>query len=329
MSTKNLFTACLCIFGTALGSHSFAQTIHSSHLGHAALATIGQRGISTRFVGIQAIEGQDLKVYVEVIDGLKVIQKVSVFCRISGQEKRREYQAQRVASNPREREQTWFAIVPAKHLPPALGSIELSAHLLTKRGGLVLTLGEPEPFDTQVLSKERARKEKAVFQQLNQELQGDFGFVGGIGLEAKAASAARIRAVLSGSGKVSHRWDLSLKVSVGPSGLAPQTLRTLSPVVLGFEISGRRRVPSKSILGFDVFSEFFSSLDLSLPGADGHLGLRFGGSHALGGTARIDVGLGGGLGWFKIDQAQPIFGFTGGLQSIVWFGDTDKSIKEN
>jgi hypothetical protein len=329
MSPKNLSTACLCILGTVLCSHSFAQAISTTGFARAVFATVGQRGISTRFVGIQAIEGRDLKVYVQVKDGLKVIQKVAVFCRVSGQSEQREYGAQRITSNGRELEQTWVAVVPAKHLPPALATVELSAHLLTKRGGLVLTLGEPEPFDTQVLSKERARKENAVFQQFNQELQGDFGFVGGIGLEAKAASASRLRAVLSGSGKFTDRWDLSLKVSVGPSALAPQTLQTPSPVVLGFEISGRRRVPSKSILGFDVFSEFFSSVDLSLPGLDGHIGLRFGGSHALGGTGRIDVGLGGGLGWFRIDQAQPVFGFTGGLQSIVWFGDTDKSIKGN
>ena len=220
-----------------------------------------------------------------------------------------------------------MALLPARILPKAPATIEISAHLMTKRGGLILTLGEPEPFDTQVLSKARARKEQAVFSRLNRELQGDFPFVGGIGFEAKAANAARLRAILSASGSLSKRWDLGLKISVGPSFSPPLALETPSPLLLGFELSGRRGVPTKSLLGFDIFSELFTGIDLSLPGIDSHAGLRVGGSIAIAGTARLDIGIGGGVGWFKLDQESPIFGFTGGLQSILWFGDTNTSPK--
>jgi hypothetical protein len=281
-------------------------------------------GISARFAPMQAVESEALSVRIEVSDPLNVIQRVQVFVSVLGQAEESSYSAHSTPkSGP---SQIWSATVPANRLPAALSTIYLRAHLMTKRGGLILTLGAPERFDLQVLSAARARKEKAVFKRLGNELQGDFPFVGGLGLELKAGSSARARALVSGSAKSGQRWEMGLKVSVGPNFLEPSVLNQSGPLVIGFEFSGRRRIPSRPLLGVDVFAEIYANLDLRLPGIDPHAGIRFGLSHAFAGEARVDLAFGGGPTWFDAANDQNFWGFSGGLQSILWFGDNSKNV---
>jgi len=281
-------------------------------------------GISARFGAMQVVEAQNFQVRIEVNDALHVIEKVTVFFSITGQTKQLAYTAK--PGKARGDTQWWSALIPASDLPGALSTIQLRAHLMTDRGGLILSLGEPEPFEMQILSTARAKREAAVFQRLGNELQGDFPFVGGLGLEFRAATPARVPGVLSASAKAARRWEMGFKVSVGPAFLRPKALNDGGPVVLGFELSGRRRIPSKPVLGLDVFTEFYTNVDLRLPGIDPHIGLRFGASHAVAGEARIDVALGGGVTWFDLSQDERFWGFSGGLQSILWFGDTAKDV---
>jgi len=311
MAMTKMLSAAALIAGTIICSKSYAQT-----------------GIAAFFGPTQAVEGKDFEIRLDVTDKLKLVQSVIVFIQIPEETEPRKYLARPTGKESHPPHQTWLATVPAQDLPSAPATIKFSAQLLTKRGGLVLTLGEPEAFETPIMSPSRARQENVAFQRLNRELRGEFPFVGGIGIDGKAATAARVRAVLSGSGKFIGRWDLSIKVLVGPTFLVPAKLKTNAPLVLGFEMSGRRPVASRFRLGFDIFSEIYSSIDLGLPGLDAHAGIRFGTSFALAGSARLDIALGGGGAWYRINEAEEIWGFSGGLQSIFWFGDTDTRAKE-
>jgi|GEM_PF-5734466 len=277
-------------------------------------------GISATFGRLTAIQSEDFPVPIRIFDPLGVIEKVLITLKTPVIRNDAEFSAT-LDSVQSDGEKRWLALIPKKYIPRAPQTIQLSAVLLTKRNGVILSMGDPEGYIVTVKTNERATVERQALQRSQNELHVDSPFVGGIGFVGLAGTTSRLRLLVGASGEITDNWGAGMTVTVGPNFKQPTTISTESPVAIGFEAVGRRTFRTIPLIGIDSFSETFAGLDLRLPGTDFRVGLRYGLSFPWEGIARVDISAGGGLTFFDtLDDLQ--FGFTGGLQTIFWFADS-------
>ncbi|MEE2904710.1 MAG: hypothetical protein VYC39_20440 [Myxococcota bacterium] len=310
------------IFCALAGFYTPAKVAHSFSGLKTAQLSIQQTkpGISATFGRLTAVQSEDFPVPIRIFDPLGVIQKVILTLKTPMVKDAVQFSAS-LDSVQSDGEQRWLALVPAKYIPKAPQTIQLSAVLLTERNGVILSMGEPEGYIVMVKTNERAIVERQALQRSQNELQIDAPFVGGLGFVGLAGTSSRLRLLVGASGDITDDWEAGVTVTVGPNFGQPTAITTESPVAVGFEAVGRRNFRTIPLIGIDSFSEPFAGVDLRLPGTDFRVGLRYGLSLPWAGIARVDISVGGGLTLFDalVDLQ---LGFTGGLQTIFWFADS-------
>ena len=192
---------------------------------------------------------------------------------------------------------------------------------MTKRNGIILSMGQPDGYLVAVKTNERAQLEQKALQKSHTELKIEAPFIGGMGVVGLAGTTSRLRLLVGASGDITDHWGAGVTITVGPNFAQPEQIMTESPVAVGFEAVGHRTFRTVTLLGVDSFTEPFIGVDLRLPGTDLRAGLRYGFSWPWEGIARMDLSFGGGLSLFDAFTETQI-GFTGGLQMVLWFADS-------
>lgn len=313
------------------------------------------QGLSARFSNQVATLGAPLDVEVLVEDPIRAVDRVKV-------ELRRADDATWTATTAATRAdsgstRTWVARYDAAALWPAdrgaPKSLELRALLYGRRGGLLLVIGEIEPFEMDVLTPDRAAMRARALER-PAETPGEpttgadaFSLAGYVGAEGRLGSSARARAFIGAGGAIADTLELLGVVVVGPTFAEPADLSGGGPFALGFELalrayvdpledkasearsgpegredgSGRRR-PQKP-KDWNLFAQPFLTGEARLPGFDAGGGLRAGALYWVSNEVAVEASLGGALMGFGLvtpEGETKNLGFSGGLRVGVRFG---------
>lgn len=250
---------------------------------------------------------------VEVEDPIGVVGRVEVAFNVRGHTDTTVVQATTTGDG------WWEAKIPAAKIPGAPSWIELRAQVLGARSGVILELGRMEPHEVPVVTVERAREERALFNRAS-DAERPLPFAGYVGLDARAGTSARARVAVGAGTTIGDFAAVDVAVTVGPAFARPKLLEDGGPIVVGFDVAGRVYGP---LLGFgrlSPFAEMFATVDVRLPGVDPGGGLRAGVVHPLGEAIAIEVSLGGAVMAFKATDDDGEVGFSGGLRVVVRFG---------
>ncbi len=282
------------------------------------------QGVSARFSNQVATQGRPLRVDLEVDDPSGVVTKVQVEFRFADQATWTSTLAIEGAPSH------WSAQFSSAELWPIDRAyaeiIELRALLYAKRGGLVLVLGEIEPFRMDALPPvlAAARQRALGRSQLGTEAAGATGSLAGyVGTEGRLASSARARVFIAAGGPLSPTLELRGMVLVGPTFSEPTTRSGGGPVTLGFEFGLRAYAQPLGAATWNLFAQPVVGLDVRLPGLDVLGGLRAGALYWVSDELAVEASLGGGLNLFGAvppEGEETALGFTAGLQLGVRFG---------
>lgn len=285
------------------------------------------QGVSARFSNQAATQGLPLRVDVEVEDPSGVVTRVMVEIRLENQATWTSTLAQ-----PHEAGR-WSAQFSATQLWPEGRApaevLELRALLYAKRGGLVMVLGEIEPFQMDALppALAAARQQalgRAQVRTNPDEATGSTGSLAGyVGTEGRLGSSARARVFIAAGGPLSDTLELRGMVLVGPTFSEPRGRTGGGPVMLGFELGLRAYARPLGAAAWNLFAQPVVGLDVRLPGLDVLGGLRAGALYWIDKELAVEASLGGGLSLFGAISPEgetSAFGFTAGLQVGVRFG---------
>lgn len=289
-----------------------------------AQAQAGRPGISARFVPLAATIGEELRVRLEVDDPTETIQSATLeLLRDEREDWLRRPALRRPGPGVTSSWEGTFTSTTVWN-PGGLGvrqpeRLLLRARLYGRRGGLILTLGELDPLEVDVLTpKESEARARVLTAEAPEE--GGLTLVGYAGADARAGSSARIRGVIGVGGDLSPHLELLFFVLVGPKGAPPSRLEEGGPLVLGFEGSLRTftRPPGRGL--WTLFLEPFLGADLRFPGFDPGAGLRAGLQYPLGRLVELEVAVGGAIYLYSVGGADPFVGASGGLRLGLRFG---------
>ncbi|MCA9554675.1 MAG: hypothetical protein KC933_31890 [Myxococcales bacterium] len=285
--------------------------------------TAAAQGVSARFGNDVATIGRPVEVNLEVEDPAGVVDRVRV-------ELRRADQATWTATAAVDLgEGQWQARFPADvwGAGEAPGHLELRALMYGRRGGLLMVLGELEPFEMDALPPALAEaREKALTRAsaAPPEVVGadSFSLAGYVGVEGRLGSSARARAFIGAGGGVTDHVELLGRVVVGPAFAEPDDLAGGGPLALAFEAGARLYVhPLGS--AWNLFAEPCGAVELRLPGVDAGAGLRAGAMLWISPEVAVDVSLGGLVMAMALSPAEgedTHLGFMGGLRLGIRFG---------
>jgi hypothetical protein len=293
------------------------------------------QGLSARFGWVHAVEGQPLEVRIELEDKscvkdaktpclLDAVQRIVVQMRV-----RSTPGAWHSAEARPSGEGAWWlatftsSVVPERSLSPEPREIELRADVLGARDGLLIALGEDEPLVATVLTSPEARTEDRVLQTgVHRSKESSLFVTGHVGLDGRAGSSARARAVIGVGAKTSARVEPIGYVAVGPAFDRPAILDG-GPLVLGFEGAARFYTVEPEIATYALFVEPFACADLRFPGFDPGGGLRAGGSLLISADVSLEGSIGGAFYAFRTIDAEHrsiVGGVSGGLRVALRFG---------
>lgn len=284
----------------------------------------GRPGISARFVPLSATVGEAVQVELEVEDPSGTIQNATI--ELLRDEREGWISRQAVHRQGPGPTQLWSGTYTSTTVwaPGGLGvrqpeRLLVRAKLYGRRGGLILSLGELDPLEVDVLTPAEAQARSRVLAATAPE-EAPLRLVGYAGVEGRAGTSARARALIGVGGNLTPRLELLIYVLVGPRGSPPSRLDEGGPLTLGFEGSLRAFTRPPGYGEWTLFLEPFLGADLRLPGFDPGLGLRAGVEWPLGRSVELEVALGGGLYRFAVTGDDPFFGVSGGLRVGLRFG---------
>lgn len=284
----------------------------------------GRPGISARFVPFSATVGEEVQVELEVEDPTETIQNATIeLLRDEREGWIQRTATQRPGPGPT---QIWSGTYTSTSVWATGGlgvrqpeRLLVRAKLFGRRGGLILSLGELDPLEVDVLTPAEAQARSRVFAATAPE-EDPLRLVGYAGAEGRAGTSARARLLIGVGGNLTPHLELLFYVLVGPRGAPPGRLDEGGPLTLGFEGSLRAFTRPPGYGDWSLFLEPFLGADLRLPGFDPGLGLRAGLEWPLGRLVELEVALGGGLYRFAVTGDDPFFGFSGGLRVGLRFG---------
>ncbi len=302
-----------------------------------SLPCVASAQVSARFSNQVATHGQDLGVQLLVEDPGSVVHSIQV-------ELRRPLEAVWTATTARAQPlttsgpQSWIATFPAEQVwptdNPPPSSVEVRALLYGRRGGLLLVVGEIEPFEMDALAPSKAAaRTRALTRPTATAPQGEstgadeLSLAGYVGLSGRAASTGRLRVFIAAGGPLSDTLELGALVIVGPAFAEPADRDGGGPFVLGFEVDLRAYVWPLSDSTWNLFALPFVGVDMRLPGVDLLGGLRAGALYWVSTEVAVEASLGGGPVVFGVSSPAgetTALGFTGGLRLGVRFGPERK-----
>jgi hypothetical protein len=282
------------------------------------------QGVSARFANDAATVGRDVEVHLEVDDAAGVVARVQLELRRPDQA---TWTATAAAARP---DGGWVATFPAQEVwgaGPVPGHLELRALLYGRRGGLLMVLGELDPFEMDALPPALAEARRRALTRPEAAAQEDVGaerfpLAGYVGLEGRLGSSARARAFIGAGGGISARVELLGRVVVGPAFAEPDDLAGGGPLALGFEAGARVYARPLGEV-WNLFGEPTAAVDLRLPGVDLGAGLRAGAQWWISPEVAAELTLGGAAMLFGASPAEGEArhgGFSGGLRLGVRFG---------
>jgi hypothetical protein len=283
----------------------------------------GRPSLSARFLPADATIGRDLVLQIEVDDAAEVIQRAEV--EILKDERAGWTKQGATRSAGLHGIATWSTTFTSTTVWEQSGRqperILVRAKLYGRRGGLILSLGELDPLEVDVLSPSESEARARIFKPVEAETN-EFRVVGYAGGEVKAGTASRLRGVIGVGGGITPRLEVLAYVSVGPSFNEPRGLADGGPLTLGFELSLRAFTRRPGAGELSLFAEPFAMIDLRLPGVDPGVGLRAGVQIPLGRLVELEAAIGGAMTYFTIDPTSDAsqVGFTGGARFGLRFG---------
>lgn len=301
-----------------------------------ALPCVASAQVSARFSNQVATHGQDLGVRLLVEDPANVVHSIQV-------ELRRPLEAVWTATTAQAQPHTdpgprkWIAtfaaeqVWPTDNPPPS--SVEVRALLYGRRGGLLLVVGEIEPFEMDALAPSKAAARTRALTRPTVAPQGEstgadeLSLAGYVGLSGRAGSTGRLRVFIAAGGPLSDTLELGALVIVGPAFAEPADRDGGGPFVLGFEVDLRAYVWPLSDSTWNLFVLPFVGVDMRLPGVDLLGGLRAGALYWVSTEVAVEASLGGGPIIFGVSSPPgetTDLGFTGGLRLGVRFGPERK-----
>lgn len=282
------------------------------------------QGVSARFSNQVAIQGQDVEVEVLLEDPAQVVTRIQVELRRPTDATWTATTAAATASRER-----WVSTFPASIVwasPPA-DTLEVRALLYGRRGGLILVVGELEPFEMDALPPALAEARRRALTRPHSDAPATGAdtvpIAGYVGVGARMGSTARARVFIGAGGPLGDTLELRGLILVGPSFSEPQERAGGGPFVLGVELDLRAYVCALSASTWNLFAQPFLGVDLRLPGVDLVGGLRAGGLYWISQEVALEASLGGGPVVFGLSAPageRTALGFSGGLQLGVRFG---------
>lgn len=294
----------------------------------AAPAEALAQGLSARFSNQVATLGAPLTVVVEVDDPNRVVHRVQVELRRPD-----AVTWTATAAHPRPDDpQRWEARLEAEALwprdAPAPETLELRALLYGRRGGLLMVLGELDPFVMDVMTPARAAARRRALRgpgraEAARTGADDFTLAGYVGAEGRLGSSARARGFIGAGGPVGRALELRGVVTVGPNFAEPGDRAGGGAVTLGFELGLRAYVQPLADEAWNLFAAPFAAAEVRLPGFDAGGGLRAGVLYWVSTEVAVEAALGGAVmvfGAVAPDGEQTDVGFSGGVRVGVRFG---------
>ena len=270
-----------------------------------------EAAVGARFLDPVAVEGEHLRVLVELLDDPGVASRVRVELR------RGEGPWQGVSA--RARDGLWQA--DFRSLDPPLSeaeTLELRATVFGRRGGILARLAHDAPLDVVVLSVERARARARDLRRADGALEGSGSDVAGlVGLQARVGEPARIRALVGASVPLRPGTALVARATAGPVFAAPEG-RDGGALGMGFELAGRFLGRPTGPGGWSSFGGPLVALELRLPGVDAAAGVEAGAHLGLSETTALEVAAMATVVAAGIDGT-PALAFTGGLRCSLRF----------
>lgn len=260
------------------------------------------QSIQARFPSLWATRGRDLQVSVDVDDASGAVQEARYTLTVDGL---------RTLTATASRDSGFVATFPAAEVwSDEAERLELSAELLGRRGGLILSLGEPFPLPLDILTPIEAEQRLADLTPEAPEPFQPTPIGAAVGIGGQLGTSARLRAHIRFS-YTAGAWEPGAVAIVGPNFDGDA-----GDLTFGAELDLRRYAPLD--VAVIPYAAFRIGIDARFPGIDPLIGPSVGVQIPLGDVA-FEVQLDGSVLYFDGFDGGREVGFAGGLRTGIRF----------